>query len=626
MQRHVLHRDTPLIEASDNVHQRLRTIRSRKPDASPVVIENRRFSRHTGQRLYGIFPNFLSDVEFDHRTTHLILELISCALCDQLPVIDHADTVCQLVGFIEVLSGQQNGGSAGDQILDQVPEVDPALRIYTGGRLVEKQDLGFANQRGGEIEATAHTTRVGANRTIGRIGEVDSVQDFVGSLPRFMSGEVVEASHHLNVFTPRQVFIDGGVLAGQPDVCAGRRGIGRHINAGNFGIAGVGTQQCGQNTNQRGLSGTVRPEQPVDDACLELEAHAVERYNLRLWKRLDDVLDSDNWIGHAVTPQKFMRSEETKRSVRLGRPEWPRAKASTTCGRRCSGRTLPRREISPSPAQFTPLPSRPMVHPLLPDSVKVLPDTDVEGEWARFAPFEAMHHLHDICNPMTHESLESLLDRLAPTDAERMIDIACGHGEFLLKAAERAQIEGVGLDLSPWVLTRAIERTNGRKLRGSVEWWLGEGASLDKKQQWDIATCLGASWIWHGFTGTLRALATRTRPGGRIAIGDLRTKVGIDRAALEAVIGPNTSMTSESNQIEAIREVGLEPIHCYVSPDEAWARYHRLVIESADTYDGPEPAVDAKTMAREWQQEFERDHRVLEWTVWVAKKPGPPAG
>lgn len=263
-----------------------------------------------------------------------------------------------------------------------------------------------------------------------------------------------------------------------------------------------------------------------------------------------------------------------------------------------------------------------MAHPLLPESVKILPGTDVEGEWARFAPFEAMHHLHDICNPMTHEALESLVDRLAPIDGERMIDIACGHGEFLLKAAERAQIEGVGLDLSPWVLTRATERTKGRMLRGSVEWWLGGGASLDDGQQWDVAVSLGASWIWHGFSGTVRALATRTRPGGRIAIGDLRAKAGIDRATLESVIGPETSMTSESDQIEALEAAGLEPVHCYVSPDEGWAGYHRLVIESADTYDGPEPAVDARNMAREWQREFERDRRVLEWTVWVARKPG----
>ena len=48
------------------------------------------------------------------------------------------------------------------------------------------------------------------------------------------------------------------------------------------------------------------------------------------------------------------------------------------------------------------------------------------------------------------------------------------------------------------------------------------------------------------------------------------------------------------------------------------------MIESAETYDGPALAVNAGAMAREWQQEFERDSRVLEWTVWVAKKPDRP--
>jgi SAM-dependent methyltransferase len=262
-----------------------------------------------------------------------------------------------------------------------------------------------------------------------------------------------------------------------------------------------------------------------------------------------------------------------------------------------------------------------MDHPPLPASITALPGTDVEGEWTRFAPFEAMHHLHEICNPMNSGALDVLLDQLAPADGERMIDIACGHGEFLLRAAERSEISGVGLDLSPWVLARAVDRAQHRNLRGSVEWWLGEGAALDKEQTWNIATCLGASWIWHGFTGTLRALALRTRPGGRIAIGDLRTQAGVDAAAIESVIGHGTSMTTEADQMAAIHRAGLEPMGCYVSDDEAWAGYHRLVIESADSYAGPEPALDARAMAREWQEEFERDRRILEWTVWVAEKP-----
>ncbi len=266
-----------------------------------------------------------------------------------------------------------------------------------------------------------------------------------------------------------------------------------------------------------------------------------------------------------------------------------------------------------------------MDHPPLPPTIEVLPGTDVEGEWERFAPFEAMHHLHEICNPMDSAALDELLGHLAPGDGDRMLDIACGHGELLIRAAERADIAGVGLDLSPWVLLRASTRAAARRLRGTTDWWLGEGRALPKEPRWDVVTCLGASWIWHGFTGTLRAAASRVRPGGRIAIGDLRTRKGVDAGTLEQVIGPGTSMTTEADQLAALEQAGLEPIDCYVSPDEAWAGYHRLVIESADTYTGPAPAGNASSTAREWQQEFERDRRVLEWTVWTATKPRRPA-
>lgn len=233
-----------------------------------------------------------------------------------------------------------------------------------------------------------------------------------------------------------------------------------------------------------------------------------------------------------------------------------------------------------------------------------------------------MHHLHDICNPMTHSSLEELLARLELGDGARMIDIACGHGELLVKAAERAEIEGVGVDLSPWALHRACRRARSRQLRGSIEWWLGDGGSLPPDPRWDVTACLGASWIWHGFKGTLSALAKRTVPGGRVVVGDLRLQEGVSAERRNDVIGAGTAMTTLADQMAAMQDLGLEPLHCHISSDEAWAGYHRLVIESADTYDGPEPAEDPGALAREWQMEFKRDRTILEWTVWTARKPG----
>ena len=152
-----------------------------------------------------------------------------------------------------------------------------------------------------------------------------------------------------------------------------------------------------------------------------------------------------------------------------------------------------------------------MAWPLLPPEIRVLPGTDVEGAWDRFEVFEALHHGMRICNPMTGADLDVVLDALAPHPGERWLDVACGHGELLIRGAERAEIAGVGVDLSPWVLVRSLEAALERKVANRLEWRLGDAHDLGKDERFDIVSCLGASWIWHGFAGTARATdAART--------------------------------------------------------------------------------------------------------------------
>lgn len=258
-----------------------------------------------------------------------------------------------------------------------------------------------------------------------------------------------------------------------------------------------------------------------------------------------------------------------------------------------------------------------MVHPPpLPDEVIVLPGTDVEGEWARFQASEPLHHTHDICVPMTSAEVDRVVERLGAVDGSTILDIACGHGELLLRIGERARIEGTGLDLSPWAITRAVERSRMRPTRGRIEWWLGHGRSTPRRA-WDVASCLGASWIWHGFRGTVRALRDRVVPGGRIAIGDLRLRSGVDPDELAG------SVPTHSGQLAVFADLDLEPVAEIVSADASWRDYRERVIANAAVYAiGAEgdPERDRRAAAREWMDDLERDRRTMVWSVWVARR------
>ena len=261
-----------------------------------------------------------------------------------------------------------------------------------------------------------------------------------------------------------------------------------------------------------------------------------------------------------------------------------------------------------------------VIHPELPSDIIVLPDTDVVGVWDRFHAFEALHHLHQICNPMRASELSAVIGALGPSEGARIIDVACGHGELLLEMARRASIVGVGLDLSPWALVRAHARASTTELKGTVEWWLGDGQALPPEPPWDIATCLGASWIWHGFAGTARALAVRLRPGGRLAIGDLRLRDPADRKHLRAIGAPEAVTSTRDEQAAILSDLDLDPVTEIVAPDEAWEQYHQTVIASADAYARDHPDADYRHLAAVWMEDFQRDRLRLTWSVWVARK------
>ena len=73
------------------------------------------------------------------------------------------------VGLLEVLGGEEDGHpELGVQPTHFVPDVGPAVRIETGGRLVEEEDLGAVDERGREVEPALHAARVGADPPIDR--------------------------------------------------------------------------------------------------------------------------------------------------------------------------------------------------------------------------------------------------------------------------------------------------------------------------------------------------------------------------------------------------------------------------------------------------------------------------
>ena len=69
---------------------------------------------------------------------------------DDLAVVHDRHAVAQPLGLVHVVRGQQDRPAGLLELLDEIPELPPRLRIEAGGRLVEKEQLGIADERAGE--------------------------------------------------------------------------------------------------------------------------------------------------------------------------------------------------------------------------------------------------------------------------------------------------------------------------------------------------------------------------------------------------------------------------------------------------------------------------------------------
>ena len=136
--------------------------------------------------------------------------------------------------------------------------------------------------------------------------------------------------------------------------------------------------------------------------------------------------------------------------------------------------------------------------------------------------FDITHHDHIVCNPMSLDKIDELIGLLRLKPGARVVEIACGKGEVLVRLAERYGICGVGVDISPFCIADARKKQQERVPQADLEFIEMDGAQYRPKspESFDLALCLGASWIFQGHQGTLVALEKMAIPGGLIVVGE----------------------------------------------------------------------------------------------------------
>ncbi|MBN2543297.1 class I SAM-dependent methyltransferase [bacterium] len=200
--------------------------------------------------------------------------------------------------------------------------------------------------------------------------------------------------------------------------------------------------------------------------------------------------------------------------------------------------------------------------------------------------YDITHREHTYLNPMSSAKFEQLIALLKLKPGAKVLDIGSGKGEFLIRLAEKYDIDGLGIDLSPYFVKAAKQRQQVRVPDAKLNFLEMDGADFtpEKPESFDLVSCIGASWIFGGHRGTVQALNNLTAPGGWIVDGEPYWLKEPNEKYLEMIEEKKEMFNTHIGNVETAQESGLKLAYTLVSNHDDWDMYEGLQWYSAEEW------------------------------------------
>lgn len=230
---------------------------------------------------------------------------------------------------------------------------------------------------------------------------------------------------------------------------------------------------------------------------------------------------------------------------------------------------------------------------------------------------------HRILNPFTEAHLLELgaVARVGP--GTRVLDLACGKGEMLGRWARELGSGGVGVDLSEEFVAAARARVDELGVADRVRIENGDAAAfVAEPGAFDVACCLGATWIGDGVAGTIDLLRPAVTARGLILIGEPYWREP-PRPEAEEALGAGM-FTDLAGLLGRFEDAGTELVEMVLADEHSWDRYvaaHWWTLrEWLDTHVGDPLAPDVQVFLDDSRREYlAYQRRYLGWGVFVLR-------
>jgi cyclopropane fatty-acyl-phospholipid synthase-like methyltransferase len=230
---------------------------------------------------------------------------------------------------------------------------------------------------------------------------------------------------------------------------------------------------------------------------------------------------------------------------------------------------------------------------------------------------------HRILNPFTDAHLLEVgaVTRVEP--GTRVLDLACGKGELLSRWAQELGSSGVGVDLSEVFVAAARVRADELGVADRVVIEHGDAQAYEPEPgAFDMACCIGATWIGNGVAGTIDLLRPAVTSDGLLLIGEPYWRESPTSAA-ERALGEDmfTDLPGLHDRFEA---AGTELVEMVLADEHSWDRYvaaHWWTLRQwLDTHPADPLTPDVQKFLDDSRHEYlTYQRRYMGWGVFVLR-------
>jgi SAM-dependent methyltransferase len=232
---------------------------------------------------------------------------------------------------------------------------------------------------------------------------------------------------------------------------------------------------------------------------------------------------------------------------------------------------------------------------------------------------------HRILNPFTDAKLQ-LLGRICAGDRPtHILDLCCGKAEMLCTWAVEHDVTGVGVDISEVFLAAARQRADNLEVSDRVTLVHADAASyvVDTDKQFDVVSCVGATWIGNGLVGTLDLMRPRVKPDGLVVVGE---PYWIEPPPPGVVVPSVADGDFESlvGTLDRAESAGFELVEMVLASADDWDRYIAAQWMTVDDWLSDNPERPEVAELSEWIRAARRSYLAVErrhlgWGVFVLR-------